>query len=96
MLTLDMTGLTAEELEKTVARHLAPFGRPTIVQLLPLDEQREYGMVAVRMSTPDEAHDLASKLGDSQFSSMVIIRLVQPGQRISSGSNSCGRSGANR
>jgi hypothetical protein len=95
MLMLDMSDLSAAELEAMVARHLTPFGQPTIVRILPPDGQRQYGMVVVQMASPDEARNLASKLGDSEYNGIVIIRLVQPGERAAFAWNGLSRLAAN-
>lgn len=79
MLALDMTELDEPRLKKAVCDYLTPFGKPTIIKIMPRDDHLQYGVVAVKMSTMDEARHLARCLGHSQYGSIVVIRLVQPG-----------------
>lgn len=79
MLALDMTELDEAGLKKAVCDYLTPFGRPTIIKIMPREDTHQYGVVAVKMSTMDEARRLARCLGHSQYGSIVVIRLAQPG-----------------
>jgi hypothetical protein len=76
MLTLCMTGLPAAELDNIVARQLAPFGRAIAVKALPPMARSQYGIAIVKMSTLEEARNLAAELGDSQIGCIVMIRLL--------------------
>jgi hypothetical protein len=76
MLTLDMTSLSHDGPEKIVADHCAHFGSATIIRLLPPDHRREYGIAAVKMRSLVEARNIASRFGDAQFGSIVLIRLT--------------------
>lgn len=87
MLALDMTGLDEAGLQKAVCDYLTPFGKPTIVKLIPRDDILQYGVVAVKMNTLDEARRLARCLGHSQYGSIVVIRLQQPGSPVTGAAN---------
>jgi hypothetical protein len=79
MLTLDMTDLSETELESIVARHLSPFGRPSVIKVMPRDTQRKYDIVAVKMPTRAQASVAAAHLGHSQYGPIVVIKLAQRG-----------------
>lgn len=87
MLALDMTELDEAGLKKAVSDYLTPFGRPTIVKIMPRADNLQYGVVAVKMATMDEARRLARSLGHSQYGSIVVIRLMQPGSRMPDAAN---------
>lgn len=87
MLALDMTALDETALRKAVCDYLTPFGTPTIVKIMPREENHQYGVVAVKMSTMEEARRLARCFGHSQYGSIVVIRLRQPGSGAADSAN---------
>jgi hypothetical protein len=82
MLTLDMTRLSETELVETVAGHCSEFGDATVLKIQTPDDAEEYGAVAVRMSTFEQASTLARKFGGSHCGHTVIIRILQQGTAI--------------
>ena len=78
MLTLNMASVPEAELAKIVADHCSPFGYPTNVKVLPPEERREYAIALVEMSSSREANNLATKFGDAQYGSrLVVIKLYR-------------------
>jgi beta-lactamase regulating signal transducer with metallopeptidase domain len=84
MLTLSFVSLSEAELKKVVADHCSAFGCPTTVKVLPPEEHREYGIALVEMSSSGEANDLATKFGDSQYGSRLVVIKLYHGEKATS------------
>jgi hypothetical protein len=82
MLTLDIANLSETEVESLVARHLSPFGRPSIIKVMPRGKPGQYDVVAVKMATLAQARIAATQLGHSQYGPIVVIKLAQRGATI--------------
>ena len=83
MLALDMNRSSEAEIAEMVAEYCSSFGSATILNVLQPDARSHHGAAAVRMSTIEEADDLARSVGGSRCGANVIIRLAQQGERIS-------------
>jgi hypothetical protein len=83
MLTLDLTSLSNTELVQIVARYCSPYGSVTVLKVSQPDDESDQGAALVKMSTVEEAENLARNLHGSQCGAKVIIRLTQQGRRIS-------------
>jgi len=79
MLTLDTTELSEADLKTIVARHLSPFGHPTIIKVMPRERRGKYEVVAVKMATLAQARFAAAQLGHSQYGPIVVIKLARRG-----------------
>ena len=81
MLTLNIASVPEAELTKIVADHCSSFGSLTTVKVLPPEGRREYALALVEMSSSSEASNLATKFGDSQYGSrLVVIKLYHSGK----------------
>jgi hypothetical protein len=79
MLALDTTELSETDLKNIVARHLSPFGHPTIIKVMPRERREKYKVIAVKMATLAQARFAATQLGHSQYGPIVVIKLAQRG-----------------
>jgi hypothetical protein len=82
MLALDLTSLSGEELDQIVAEYCSSFGDVKVLKVSRPSNDMECGAAAVRMSTVDEADELARNIGGLRCGSKVIIRITQQGWSI--------------
>jgi hypothetical protein len=83
MLAIDTANVSETQIAEIVAHHLAPFGRPTIIKVMPRERHRMYEVVAVKMANRAQARYIAARLGHSHYGPIVVVKLAQPGATAS-------------
>jgi hypothetical protein len=76
-MTLDISRMTDQELRRLIAAWCSEFGSVKNVKIFRVRETRICDFAAIEMSARNEALEVARKLGDSDFGSVVIMKLRQ-------------------